>query len=152
VLAATLIQQQAESTPFTRDVSMTNSRPTETRPPIVRFTLTNESAQPQTIRGGPATGRFPVRPDSASESGTTLVVTLREHAETRGGCWGGYQTHLPTSTAYTLQPEESRSNELAVVNPDRTGDDDPPDTCWPRRTFEFTETNVPFRITVNDDS
>ena len=159
VLTASLIEQEVESTPGKPNVSLVNNRPTEDSPPIIRFTLTNQSDEPMTIEGGAETERFPVRPDitclddrSNEPCTDSIVVTLSRDTEKRGGCWGGVSTGLPMKRDWTLQPGESRSNELAVVNRISSGLDDPPDTCWPRGTFEFPESLVPFRITVNDDA
>ena len=125
---------------------------------MVRFTLTNESDEPMRIKGGPEPQRFPVRPgtlcldDRSNEPcADKIAIVLSDDTEKRDGCWGGVPTALPMKRDWTLQPGESRSNELAVVNPVSAATDDPPDTCWPRGTFKFSGPFVPFQITVNDD-
>jgi hypothetical protein len=125
-------------------VSVTNRRPTESSPPTVEITVTNDSESPQElgIEGGTSDNRFPFTYKKAGDQEDGLVLNASGTFGSRTGCWSASTVTVLNpnpSRTWTFQPGESYTADRAIrtyVDPDSTST---PNDCWPTGTFAFVE-------------
>lgn len=123
------------SVPFEFDVEVVNRQPTSDDPPLVRITVTNEDDEPHNL--GTSSHEFPFTAASDTRDGATLVL-LWDWGDRGEDCWAGTPKSQPAYNGTTIGPGGSTSARRAVMN-GAEGYSGPPETCWPRNTFLFTE-------------